>query len=171
MQAYSVLPVKQNEPTLWADLQTYFADPLAESCTGLDDGATTGPHRSAPDQGKSGVDCLSQSPLAASAAGRRGDAHRHLQGQDHPRSPLPHHRLDASTSVSPPAPPDKPWPLAHREWTALCARCGLRGRSLSPALGQCSSSDGSATQSGDHPHSSPWLCSDRGPQALFCLSS
>jgi len=69
VQAYSVLPVKQNEPTLWADLQTYFADPLAESCTGLDDGATTGPHRSAPDQGKSGVDCLSQSPLAASAAG------------------------------------------------------------------------------------------------------
>jgi len=51
VQAYSVLPVKQNEPTLWADLQTYFADPLAESCTGLDDGATTGPHRSAPDQG------------------------------------------------------------------------------------------------------------------------
>lgn len=29
LQAYSVLPVKQNEPTLWADLQTYFADPLA----------------------------------------------------------------------------------------------------------------------------------------------
>lgn len=69
VQAYSVLPVKQNEPTLWADLQTYFADPLAESCAGLDDGATTGPHRSAPDQGQYGVDCLSQSPLAASAAG------------------------------------------------------------------------------------------------------
>ncbi len=30
LQAYSVLPVKQNEPTLWADLQTYFADPLAK---------------------------------------------------------------------------------------------------------------------------------------------
>ncbi len=30
VQAYSVLPVKQNEPTLWADLQTYFADPLAQ---------------------------------------------------------------------------------------------------------------------------------------------
>ena len=29
LQAYSLLPVKQNEPTLWADLQTYFADPLA----------------------------------------------------------------------------------------------------------------------------------------------
>src|SRR5712691_5492972 len=29
LQAYSVLPVKQNEPTLWADLQAYFADPLA----------------------------------------------------------------------------------------------------------------------------------------------
>jgi len=29
VQAYSLLPVKQNEPTLWADLQTYFADPLA----------------------------------------------------------------------------------------------------------------------------------------------
>lgn len=29
LQAYSVLPVKQNEPTLWVDLQTYFADPLA----------------------------------------------------------------------------------------------------------------------------------------------
>jgi hypothetical protein len=29
LQAYSVFPVKQNEPTLWADLQTYFADPLA----------------------------------------------------------------------------------------------------------------------------------------------
>ncbi len=33
VQAYSVLPVKQNEPTLWADLQTYFADPLA-TCKG-----------------------------------------------------------------------------------------------------------------------------------------
>ena len=30
LQAYSVFPVKQNEPTLWADLQTYFADPLAQ---------------------------------------------------------------------------------------------------------------------------------------------
>ena len=29
LQAYSILPVKQNEPTLWADLQTYFADPRA----------------------------------------------------------------------------------------------------------------------------------------------
>ncbi len=37
LQAYSVFPVKQHEPTLWADLQTYFADPLAESCAGFDD--------------------------------------------------------------------------------------------------------------------------------------
>ena len=30
LQAYSLLPVKQNEPTLWADLHDYFADPLAQ---------------------------------------------------------------------------------------------------------------------------------------------
>jgi len=42
LQAYSLLPVKQNEPTLWADLQTYFADPLAHYVQA----STTDRHRS-----------------------------------------------------------------------------------------------------------------------------
>jgi hypothetical protein len=40
-QAYIVLPVKQNEPTLYADLQAYFADPHAHYVSA----STTDRHR------------------------------------------------------------------------------------------------------------------------------
>ncbi len=155
----------------WADLQTYFADPLAKYIQA----STTDRHR-----GRLEVRQIKGSQELTAYLSVRWP---HLQqvaeltrtvtrkGKTTKASPLPHHRPDASAGLPSASAPSEPWSLAHREWIALCARRRLWGRPLLSPLGQCSPSDGGSTQSRDHPHSSLGLVSDRCHQVLFCLSS